>query len=133
MKNLTIALVILLAGCVSVPKEAPELSARLGKHISSIEQSHISLLNRYFDEKRLEVDRFINEDWLPVFADTFFSKPGISSVWDEVVKSKSKSERLQFILRSGPDLQAAINAQRLAMHAPLNSIEAKIKQNIEKE
>lgn len=41
-----------LAGCAAIPPEAPELSAELGQRISAIESSNITLLQRFFDQKR---------------------------------------------------------------------------------
>lgn len=57
----TIFLVTLI-GCASIPKEAPELSLELGKQISSMEKANITLLNRFFDQKRSDIDKFIENE-----------------------------------------------------------------------
>jgi len=54
---LTISLMMM--ACVSIPPEAPELSAQLGNRISAIEQSNLTLLHRYFDRKKQDIDEFI--------------------------------------------------------------------------
>ena len=69
---------VFLSGCASIPPEAPELSMELGNRISAIEDAHITLLNRFFDQKRSDVDEFIEEEWVPVFAEEFFSNPAIA-------------------------------------------------------
>ena len=46
----TFIIILSLSACVSIPSEAPELSVELGKRISAIEDSNITLLNRFFDQ-----------------------------------------------------------------------------------
>lgn len=63
-KNMGLFVVLaMLIGCASIPSEAPELSAALGQRISAIEDSNITLLKRFFDQKRREVDKFIEKEW----------------------------------------------------------------------
>ena len=117
---------VLLTACVSIPPEAPELSAELGNRIAKIEQSHLMLLGRFFDRKKEDVDTFIQDRWVPEFAKQFFSEPAIASVWDQIVASGSKEDRLQFILRTSPTLQQKINNKRLQLIKPLEDLEQQI-------
>ena len=66
------------------------------------------LLGRFFDRKKEDVDTFIQDRWVPEFAKQFFSEPAIASVWDQIVASGSKEDRLQFILRTSPLLFLAL-------------------------
>ncbi len=117
---------VLLTACVSIPPEAPELSTELGNRIAKIEQSHLMLLGRFFDRKKEDVDTFIQDRWVPEFAKQFFSEPAIASVWDQIVASGSKEDRLQFILRTSPTLQQKINNKRLQLIKPLEDLEQQI-------
>ena len=116
----------LIVGCASIPSEAPELSAQLGTRISAVETSHRRLLADFFDEKRKRVDEFIQDQWVPVFAQELFTDPKISSYWEEVVKSQDMSDRLKFIVLAGPRLQKKINAKRLELIQPLDELERTI-------
>ena len=109
---------MLIGGCASIPPEAPELSTELGKRIAEIEHSHITLLRKFFDQKRDEVDKFIVEEWVPTFAEEFFSDPRIADVWDTIVSENDPQERLKFISLLGPKLQAKINLRRLELIKP---------------
>ena len=60
-------------GCISIPQEAPELSVELGNQISSIEKSHITLLHKYFNDKREKIDNFVLHEWAPLLANNYFS------------------------------------------------------------
>ena len=132
-KTVVFVIILILTGCVSIPPEAPELSAELGKRISAIEDSNITLLKRFFDQKRREVDKFIENEWVPVFAEQFFSKKIVSDAWDIIVSENDKKERLLFLVKTGPKLQAKINKKRLELIQPLDDLERRIETKIRSE
>lgn len=125
-----LAVLSVLVGCASIPPEAPELSVELGKRISAIEDSNITLLNRFFDQKRREVDRFIEDEWVPTFAEEFFSNDAISKAWNTIVREDDKKQRLTFLVKTGPKLQQKINEKRLELIQPLDALERRIEKNI---
>jgi len=131
--SLVILMLFTVTGCVSIPSEAPELSAELGNRISAIESANIILLQRFFDHKRSEIDRFIDDEWVPMFADKYFSNHQIAKAWDEIVKSNNKKDRLEFITKLGPSLIAKINEKRASMIRPLEELERGIERQIRAE
>ena len=137
MKTTSAALICILftilSGCASIPSEAPELSTELGNRITAIEDSNITLLHRFFDQKRNDVDVFIENQWVPTFADTFFSKPGIAKAWETIVQEDNKEQRLLFLVKTGPKLQKMINKKRLELIQPLDDLERRIEKNIRAE
>lgn len=124
---------LFLAGCASIPPEAPELSAQLGARISSLEAAHIRLLQEFFREKRRRVDDFVQDVWVPVFAQEFFGDPRIDAVWKQVVQSGDPKDRLRFITLVGPKLQEKINRKRIELIQPLDELEATIKDRLKSE
>ncbi|MET1253822.1 hypothetical protein [Aliikangiella maris] len=135
MRNYILLAICLVAisGCATIPAEAPSLSSELGKRISALESANVTLLNRYFDQKRLEVDRFIQEVWLPEFASEFFQKPFMADAWNTIVSENDKKQRLMFLMKTGPKLQEAINKKRLELIQPLDELERHITSNIKAE
>lgn len=121
-----LAVTLGMGGCASTPPGAPELSARLGARISSIESAHLRLLREFFLEKRRRVDEFVQEVWVPVFAREFFGDPRIDAVWKQVVRSQDPDDRLKFITLVGPKLQERINAKRMELIQPLDELEVTI-------
>jgi hypothetical protein len=111
------------AGCVSMPKEAEQLSAELGVRISSARESHLAMVRHYMAEKRERVDEFMNAVWIPAFAENVFNMPKISDKWDEIVRSDDKEERLTFIRKMGPKIQIMINKERKSRMKPINEME----------
>jgi hypothetical protein len=119
-----------LNACVSIPPESADLSIELGKRISAIEQSHQALVDAYFYEKRERVNRYVTEKWVPEYAEQIFSDPQIAAVWDRVVRSGSKAERLEFIVTLGPKIQSKINKKRLELVKPLDDAEQLISREL---
>lgn len=132
-RPMLIVCLMFISGCVSIPPEAPELSAELGKRISAIEQANITLLNRFFEQKRREVDRFIETEWTPALAENVFSKPAVADAWDYIVHTDDRHERLKFLTKAGPKLQKAINQKRLELIQPLDELERHIEGQIREE
>lgn len=124
---------VFLQGCSTIPKEASELSVQLGNRVSAIEDANLNLLHKYFDEKRSRVDEFIIEKWVPDFAKEFFSDPKMEGVWNEIVSSGNKKDRLEFIVRLGPKLQAKINSKRFELIKPLDDAERLIERTLREE
>lgn len=120
----------IFTGCASIPSEAPQLSQELGKKITSIESANIKLLNKFFDQKRAEVDRFINEEWIPTFANNMFSNPRIEKVWTTIVREDNKEDRLKFLIKLGPKLLKEIDNKRVELISPLNQLEKSIEKKI---
>ena len=124
---------IIFSGCTSIPPEAPLLSSELGKRISALENANVTLLNRYFDQKRVEVDRFIQEVWLPEFANELFQKPFMANAWNTIVTEDNKQQRLMFLMKTGPKLQEAVNQKRVELIQPLDELERHIARKIKTE
>ncbi|MEL0642371.1 hypothetical protein V6260_17365 [Pseudoalteromonas aliena] len=124
---------ILISGCTTIPTEAPSLSSELGKRISALESANVTLLNRYFDQKRLEVDRFIQDVWLPEFANEFFQKTFMVNAWDTIVSEDDKQQRLMFLMKTGPKLQEVVNQKRIELIQPLDELERHITRSIKAE
>jgi len=120
----------MLSGCATIPPEAPELSSELGNRISNIQDANLTLLRRFFDLKRNEVDRFVQEEWTPVFAEEVFSNPKMKSAWNTIVKENNPTENMKFLIKTGPLLQKRINQKRLELIKPLDEIEKRLEQNI---
>lgn len=117
-------------GCTSIPIEAPQLSTQLGKKISSTEDSNIKLLNKFFEQKRNQIDIFINEEWTPIFAEKIFSNKKVTEVWNIIVNENNKEDRLTFLIKVGPKLQKKINEKRFELINPINKLERKIEKEI---
>lgn len=126
-------IMVMMAGCATIPPEAPELSTELGKRINSIQSANLTLLHRFFDLKRDDVDRFIQNEWVPTFAEEIFSDAKMKTTWGTIVKENNPSDRLKFLVITGPRLQEKINKKRTELISPLDDLERRIEQGIRDE
>ncbi len=122
--------IILMAGCATIPPEAPELSTELGNRINAIQEANLTLLHRFFDLKRADIDRFIQSEWVPAFAEEVFSVPKMKKAWNTIVKENNAEDRLRFLITAGPRLQERINKKRTELISPLDDLERRIEQEI---
>lgn len=123
-------LILLSAGlisCASIPKEAPVLSEQLGKEINNLEGSHIRLVESFFELKRKNLRTYLEEKWLPQYAESFFAKPDIQEMWEQVSATGEEENRLMFLLVTAPELQVDINNQYQQTIEPLNQLERALK------
>jgi hypothetical protein len=125
-----LSLSLVMNGCATIPAEAPVLSRQLGSRITAMEKSHLTLLHRFFEQKRDLVDQFLYEEWLPVFAEEFFTHPTVAHAWNTIVSEDDTAARLEFLLRVGPRLQTKINARRRELIKPLDEIEAVLEEKL---
>ncbi|HCG6604308.1 TPA: hypothetical protein NJ227_001631 [Vibrio parahaemolyticus] len=68
MKLLRIAIIsilVLATGCAQVPKEAVELSATVGRDLAEMRKSHTELVKIYYEGLIKNVNRFIDDVYLP--------------------------------------------------------------------
>jgi len=125
-------LTLVVCGCVSIPSEAPELSQTLGQRIKALENANVTPLERYFDLKRREIDRFLAEKWVPRFARNIFGNRQVAAEWRRIVEDGSEADRLQCLVDAGPALQVQINEKRLELVAPLDALERQVGRSIKR-
>lgn len=112
-----------LFSCVSVPKEAPQLSRELGVQLQELETSHMALVQNFFDGKRKEVRAFIDDEWAPLFAENFFNQPAIAQAWDEIVASDDKEARTEFIALVAPEMALQTEKAYRKIIEPMEELE----------
>lgn len=129
---LTIFLVTLI-GCASIPKEAPELSLELGKQISSMEKANITLLNRFFDQKRSDIDKFIENEWVPVFTEEIFLNPAFEETLRRVFEENNDDEKSELLLGVATRMQQKINERRTQLINEVDDLEIRIERQLRAE
>lgn len=76
------------------------------------------------------MDRFIEDEWVPEFANQFFSNETISRAWGTIVREDDREQRLLFLVKIGPKLQERINNKRMELIRPLDELERRIEREI---
>lgn len=124
---------LLIGGCASIPKESPELSQEIGRRVAAMQQAHLSLVHKYFDLKREEINRMFEEEWIPAYAESFFGQPQVSDYWNRLVSEDDREERLRFLTQMGPRMLEEIRSRREAFMEPLDDLEDEIEDSLRAE
>lgn len=122
-----------MIGCASIPKEGSELSSELGNRISAMEQAHLALVHRYMDLKRKRIEEFITNEWIPIFAESYLSKPDIKKMWDKVNRDGKAEDKLKFFTIVATEAQEEISKKRLELITPFDEAERLIERKLKDE
>lgn len=57
------ALLVFVLGCASVPQQAVDLSATVGRDIDAVHRAHVALLDSYFDRMENDVNAFVDSQY----------------------------------------------------------------------
>ncbi|TMU50404.1 hypothetical protein [Flagellimonas algicola] len=88
-----------------------------------MQDAHFVLIDKYFEPKRNEIDDYIDEIWLPKFAENLFKLDHIQLAWTTVVNSSNDLDRPRSLTLVGPEIQKKINRKRSELVKPLKSLE----------
>lgn len=69
------AILVALAGCAEVPKEAVTLSVTVGSDLEELRRSHLAAVTTLFDRTKRDVNRFIDTVYKPALIKRFFEQP----------------------------------------------------------
>lgn len=128
-----IAIALLMGSCASIPKEAPELSQEIGQRLGAMQEVHLTIVNKYFDLKRAEVNQIFENEWIPAYAESFFAQDQVASYWDKLVSEDDRNERLQFLTQLGPRMLEDIRTKRTEFMKPLNTLEKQVEDSLTNE
>lgn len=112
-----------VGGCVSIPREAVQVSAEIGTRVVESREAHVALVRQYMKEKRARINEFIAKEWIPEYAKQVFRKEAVVTEWNRIVGTNDSAERLEFIIGLSERLQQRINAKRDELLAPVDELE----------
>lgn len=116
-----------MSGCQSVPKQTVELAEVSDYQITELQKSHIKFIKLYYEQRRIEVNNFMQQRWIPTFLGKAVEKEGFKknlktsyrvsdiSVADlrieTVVSSSTLNDDQLKIIKKGID-ESVVEAQR---------------------
>lgn len=102
---------LLCVGCASVPKQAEELSATIGRDLASVESAHRKLAQILFARMRSDINRFVDEVYAPHQIQIVMARQkelAVSSDPGERRKSLLLAINSAFESNASPDLQGKV-------------------------
>lgn len=126
---LSFSCILFFVGCVSVPKQAVILSEELGNMIRSSESAHLALVDEYIDQRRKEVDKFLDEKWFPDFMKEYTVN---SKVEEELKKAESQEARADILREFADDAAKQLYQRRKVMMDSLDKIKELLYSRLQK-
>jgi len=88
---------MLLTSCApTLPKETVNLSVLLETQIDALEKAHISVINAYFEEKKMQAEAIVDNKMYPEWLDDFFAKDVVKKEWGKAVAGDSAQRMESF-------------------------------------
>jgi predicted transcriptional regulator len=132
-------LLILPAGCAQVPKQSVELTETVGRDLGELHRSHRQLANLLYDRMERDVNRFIDEVYLPyqvqnTLADDEIYRPLVDAI-EKAKESDPTGEKqkraIAFLSTYLEDLRAEVEDYRREKLAPLKAQRAELVRSID--
>ena len=79
LRFVSIGILLLVAGCVSAPRQTVELAEIIDQQIAEMQVSHEKFVRLYYDKLRDEVEHFMEQKWIPQFLSNVVEGRGESS------------------------------------------------------
>jgi hypothetical protein len=103
MKHLARGLVAMavagMIGCARVPKESIELSSTVGRDVSAIQASHITLIDLYFDDKESLINQWIDHTYAPSQITAVVSIPAIRAELETAIREAAGGQNQDRLIR----------------------------------
>ena len=92
IKILLFGVLLSTFGCAQVPKESVELSATVGRDLAEIRKSHIALIDIYYGGLIANINRFIDDVYLPYQIQQTLSDDLIKSDMLSTIEAASRTD-----------------------------------------
>jgi hypothetical protein len=119
--------------CASLPRATVDLSMLLEKQISALEQSHIKLINKYFEEKQYHILSFLDNEWYPKYLENFFNDGDAEDIWNEIINNSDKKERISDLQMVVSIIQTEYMAMRDSLLFPLETTRIELLSAVQEE
>ena len=133
-----------VAGCGTVPAEAPQLSAAIGADLVAFQTAHKASVRALFDTKRQIAQQYVDEIWMPRFVENWVDDGRLidiadgTVVWDEAAgdfrpPDPDTAERalLSSIVAWGDGAVFQIARKRRTLIEPIDQAEADVLREID--
>jgi len=124
---------LLFLSCASLPKATVDLSLLLDKQLSALEQNHILLIDKYFEEKQYHTLSFLDNVWYPDYLENFFNDKEAEEIWEEIIHNPDKKERISDLQMIVSIVQAKYMEMRDSLLLPLETARREVHTAVQQE
>jgi len=116
-----ILLIVCCSSCAVLPKATLEMSVLMDKQITALEQSHLHLVNLYFDRREKSALDFLNNEWYPVYLNNFLEQETVVTIWNQSLSDSKTLDRVTKMKLITQVTQEAYMQMRDSILEPLTS------------
>ncbi|MEK7449982.1 MAG: hypothetical protein AAB019_10945 [Planctomycetota bacterium] len=120
---LFISTLLFISSCASTPPESVLLSEDLTALIISSRDTHLAMIEEYFNEKKQQVEQFIEQEWTPDYLNDFIKTSGVLK---DLSNTKSPDEKYRILNEFTGVAVKEINNRRISMLGLLGKVENKL-------
>jgi hypothetical protein len=114
-----VAALVLAAGCATVPPESIELSATIGRDLSTVHEANRNLALMHFDHLLADVDRFVDEVYRPYIIQATMEDLDLVNELQLALAGEHDLDALDILTIYAEEITAQIDTFRKEMRAPL--------------
>jgi len=89
-----VLLIVCCTSCAVLPKATVEMSVLMDKQITALEESHLHLVNLYFDQREKNALDFLNKEWYPVYLNNFLQQKTVATIWNQSLSDSKTEDRV---------------------------------------
>ena len=126
-------LIVCCTSCAVLPKETVEMSVLMDKQLTALEQSHLHLINLYFDQREKNALDFLNKEWYPVYLNNFLQQETVATIWNQSLSDSKTEDRVEKMKLITQVTQEAYMQMRDSILGPLSLTRKSVLEMIEDE
>jgi len=116
-----ILLIVCCSSCAVLPKATLEMSVLMDNQITALEQSHLHLVNLYFDRREKSALDFLNNEWYPFYLNNFLEQETVVTIWNQSLSDSKTVDRVTKMKLITQVTQEAYMQMRDSILEPLTS------------
>ena len=101
IRYLFILFAFIFVSCASVPKEAVELSATVGRDMAEMQKAHVALVNLYYDRLLRDINKFVDDVYVPFQIQATLNDNALKSDLLEAIETASLLDSTGIKQKSG--------------------------------
>ena len=127
LRIIAVALIGVLASCAQVPEESVTLSEDVGTVLEELRQKNAALIVRMFDDRKAQINQFIDETYAPFVVSTAMEKVKALDKLKLLVDEGKGAQALKLMQIMVNRSLAKIQAKRTELLQPIQRQEARVK------
>jgi hypothetical protein len=115
------AVLVLVTGCARIPRESVTLSQSVGTGIAEQHRAYVQMVNLYFDQKREQIDQWIEQKYLPTFVANVRSELKAAGRDPDAFNEELTTKLIRRVIQRRSEMQSGLEKTRQVL---LDQVEA---------